>query len=979
MALRCPAAPVGGPSRSRDADLCRFGAGSTENAGGRCASPSRSERPQRLSQSSRPSRPPALVAESIPPPSSQSGGTPPSSIPKWCLKRMPSKRVTTSAATTVLISSVLIFHPAFVARASAVPPRSASPPSSGISSGDKGKQRQWPDSGEASIERPTGRRSLFTQNVLDAAGRTHPFPDPYVPVHIAAARDPSQKVLAGRFASDRGVSGAAALDPRSVGGPLDDVDDALPRGSSISGGHGSGRGRDMATESDFDAQLSLGSVKPLRVDRLVKRASGSQIFSLPSSYPSTIASSWSRPERSVWFQSKAIIITSIFLAIFIVLFIGAAVFLRDRKDDEFLEETDEAQFEWMRSERVQAGLAVDGSSGDKEKEISKRRKRSRVKNALGMGKSNKNKLEGQPRPSVDREPSTGSSSAVRRGSHLVSRWTRISAKKKSDSRETFVASDTVSFHSNRSHRRPALGRPSPPEQVEITYDDAPSGDTHLASQQQDAFPSDALGLGESAPSSPMSAKHRRGSDVQSLRPPPTPPPHDPSMPPSGAGEARHSGGSRGPTTSSCRALDRDDFDAADEAEAAAEEHRAQQLPPAYISSGTTGGTDPRTGGRFGGSSASTNLPSAAASALAQGDRKRGLPPPEERDSDIPAEVLAAVLHGIDEQEDAGCVANRATTSRDTVHVAVDDKETLGALFAAASMPGPTPGSAHAEEAMVPAYASSAVAAADSATFPSAPHMPSAPELAVDHDGFEVADEGGEPSDPGASESFVAPEGKGKGKVGTGKLPAPPRPVDTVFSPFDQPYRLTGAPNSSNASLSSPPGTPFRSRSRSSTSPNNSAGGLEGTAKGKQPIEGSSAHASDKQREAEAELAHYLASTPADLLHLEETSGGVVGAAPSRTAASAPAFESLPAYDRTNSSQPLLLPTAPAIDEFEATAFASSSGSSLLAPSSPWLNGDEQPHASPGLIDGTDTVPVAPCAPSVPFSPSAPELDERENS
>lgn len=39
---------------------------------------------------------------------------------------------------------------------------------------------------------------------------------------------------------------------------------------------------------------------------------------------------WNYEERSVWFQRKAILIVSIFLAIFIVLIIGFAVFLRDR-------------------------------------------------------------------------------------------------------------------------------------------------------------------------------------------------------------------------------------------------------------------------------------------------------------------------------------------------------------------------------------------------------------------------------------------------------------------------------------------------------------------------------------------------------------------------------------------------------------------------------------------------------------------------
>ncbi|KAL9932871.1 hypothetical protein V8E36_008126 [Tilletia maclaganii] len=55
--------------------------------------------------------------------------------------------------------------------------------------------------------------------------------------------------------------------------------------------------------------------------------------SVAAAAAAAVTSSWTPRERSDLFQRKAIIITSVFLAIFIVLIIGCAVFLRDRKYD----------------------------------------------------------------------------------------------------------------------------------------------------------------------------------------------------------------------------------------------------------------------------------------------------------------------------------------------------------------------------------------------------------------------------------------------------------------------------------------------------------------------------------------------------------------------------------------------------------------------------------------------------------------------
>ncbi|EPQ27109.1 uncharacterized protein PFL1_05391 [Pseudozyma flocculosa PF-1] len=715
---------------------------------------------------------------------------------------------------------------------------------------------------------------------------------------------------------------------------------------------------------------------------LVERATVSQGYQLPSSYPSSIASSWSRPERSVWFQSKAIIITSIFLAIFIVLFIGAAVFLRDRKDDEFLEESDEAQFEWMKSERVQAGLAVDGSSGDQEneggraggqgrggeRESKTKRRKDKVKKAFGLGRSKEKDGAaegGDPASTVDREPSSGSSTAVRRGRYLAARWARVPTRKKAgDSRETFVgSSDTASIRSSRSNRRPALGPPATSDRVEITYDDRHSDD-RSAGTLAGTTQSDVRSRAGRSASSASSAERRADPDAHSLRPPPTPPPHSDAalvQQPAGPRQSRDSASGVAPSPGPAnRVLDQDDFAAVDEAEAVADDdRRAQQLPPAYISSGPAASSQPPTSGAMGVSRASGA--EAMEAALSRGDLKRGLPPPEHRDPNLPAEVLGMVLRDLEEEQaalDRLAEAQGLPASANTAHIAVDDKETLSALYAAASRPAAMPGhtyssglgQAPAEEegGSAPAYASGAVVTAEAGSSAPPALAPSAPQVDVDHDGFEVVDEDGagqirEPLAPPPPLPMPStPMGKGKGKLdtglgsgateaGLGLLPAPPKPVDTAFSPFDQPYRPLGPPNPS-APPSPLPGTPrtSQSRSRSQTSlpmsspssrPRSSSGqepsgataelGPPGPdAKGKQPVEGASSAAaqSAKQQEAEAELAQYIASAPADLVgrtaHGEDLPGS----------ASAPMFESLPVYNRTDSSQPLLMPTAPAISD-----------------------------------------------------------------
>lgn len=101
------------------------------------------------------------------------------------------------------------------------------------------------------------------------------------------------------------------------------------------------------------AAIPTYTATPSRHTYAVATGSGRNII-VPSAYASSIASSWDPRHRSIWFQRKAVIITSIFLAIFIVLIIGAAAFIRDKREAEAEGEvdiSDEAALKRMKEER----------------------------------------------------------------------------------------------------------------------------------------------------------------------------------------------------------------------------------------------------------------------------------------------------------------------------------------------------------------------------------------------------------------------------------------------------------------------------------------------------------------------------------------------------------------------------------------------------------------------------------------------------
>ncbi|GAC97914.1 hypothetical protein PHSY_005502 [Pseudozyma hubeiensis SY62] len=710
---------------------------------------------------------------------------------------------------------------------------------------------------------PASSRDVTHQFSLaqDTVATIRPFSNSNIPSDVQLldslhAQRPPQPVA--QPASSRQATLLSQHDHASSS--MDAIDDQLPEHLHASSLH-----QQYARQIDDEPNLFVerDALQPSTDSSAVSTRSLSKVthsgqrYSLPSSYPSSIASSWSRPERSVWFQQKAIIITSIFLAIFIVLFIGAAVFLRERKFDDELEGLDDEEALARIEERMTMGRFSDPAEKDD--------------GNVGDGKSRRRFRLGRKRSEKDgsdpdlSQPSSGSSSAVKRKRHLVSRWTRGNLRNSDDTMRG--VSDTASIRSGRSARRVALGNVRTGEEtVEITYDD----DGAEAQRTVD-----------------------NNGGPESERPRSPPPPHpdnenasasSPSGGRSTSAVERHGGDASGVEESrrSPRRvlLDDSDFQAAD----AAETHHpegTQYMPPAYIPSGS------------GGASGSAYDGAAVANAIALGDAKHGIPSPAERDPTISPEVISAALaHGRpsasqDEHEPSGPVAG---------HVATDDKAVLGALSAAASMPSaPAVDGGTSAPAYVASHASGVGSSAAAAG-------PSAPDMEVDGDGFEIAP--AEEVDVDATRlrslETEAQAGKGKAKQAqtSSMLPAPPSAVEPAFSPFDQPYRSAGPPGAR-----SPSSLPGR---RSTDDPNALM----------------SQRKSEKQKEAEQEqqLAQLVASRPdaTDVPTYErmESAASAPPLAEDDSVVSgsvADAAEHLPAYAQRRKSTTAPAATAPSHD------------------------------------------------------------------
>ncbi|SJX65755.1 uncharacterized protein SRS1_16314 [Sporisorium reilianum f. sp. reilianum] len=726
---------------------------------------------------------------------------------------------------------------------------------------------------------------------------------------------------------------------------IDDVDDSLPEhlydSPALHRQYARSYDDDSAAGGDLDVStmtqdLELDTNPSPAFSEALKRATQSaHRYSLPSSYPSSIASSWSRPERSVWFQQKAIIITSIFLAIFIVLFIGAAVFLRERKFDDELAGLDDEEA----LQRIEERMTMGRFSEPVEKDSDSPSGGGKFKRRFRLGSKRSEKDGNNPDSS---QPSSASSSAVRRKRHLVSRWTRGNLR---DSNDTMRGvSDTVSVRSGRSARRAALGDPrTPQESVEITYD------TDGAEVPRTNRESDGTGAGNDA---------RNSTDaLVADRPRSPPPPH-----PDNASRRQESSSSEGRSSSNADAahrtrpsgsdasvqsprrvlLDDSDFQAADAAETQHNEMR--HMPPAYIPSGS------------GGLSGSSYDGAAVAAAIARGDAKHGIPPPEERDSTVSHEVISAVLA---QPPAASRHAYEPATGPVAAHIATDDKAVLGALSAAASMPSAP---AVDRDVSAPAYgAREGSAAGGSSNVASAPSAaaagPSAPDLEADADGFEVvppaAIASGSTTQTGFADEKAASKGKGKQVQSESLLPAPPTAVEPAFSPFDQPYRSAGPPGS-NAPTSPPSGRVSPPLGRTSTSDAPSA-----------PM---SPRKSEKQREAEQEqqLAQLVASRPDGMdVPRYESVDGDAARGPSAPPLLADAAEG---DEGAAAEQVVRRDHLPAYEQRRRSVVAASAAAAAERTSQP-----ESAH--PGASAATAS--SAPSAPSVPSAPSAPPASDDE--
>nr|CDI56135.1 putative protein [Melanopsichium pennsylvanicum 4] len=636
-------------------------------------------------------------------------------------------------------------------------------------------------------------------------------------------------------------------------------------------------------------------------------------YSLPSTYASSIASSWSRPKRSVWFQQKAIIITSIFLAIFIVLFIGAAVFLRERKFDDELANLDDGEALARIEERMTMGRFSDPIEKQDERDAP----RQSFKKKLKLGR---NKARDKDQSLLD--PSSGSSSAIRRKRHLVSRWTLINLR---DTNDTIRAtSDTASIRSGHSARQAALGDPRAQENVQITYH---SHAPEIPGTDADAHNALHLGSNDIANTSNSLSDQPTTSDRRPRSPPPPHPDGDSSEVRSSSSDPDNTNAESDARSPRRIALDDSDFQAAD-----AHDDMLRHMPPAYIPSGSGAGS-------------SYDPAEALAAALVRGDAKHGIPPPEQRDPGVSPQVINAVLtDAVSASQSEECESVGPTTA----HVATDDKAVLGALRDGASMPS-APCTA---EASAPAYGVSIQegvgGSSDSESGSVATPSPSAPALELDTDGFEVP-----PTLPCASTSDAPIDekrqfGKGKGKQASTLstlLPEPPRPVETAFSPFDEPYRDTSPPRTSVPPLS--PG-------RISASIDASAETVSALPAGASD-DVVSARKSDKQKEAEQEqqLAALVASRPEDVPRYERhgPSAPVLDDEAVRGPATpSKRLEHLPAYEsrRRRSSVAVLAQAR------------------LASTCSP---------ATPDTPSGQDGSTAAPCAPSTPSAPP-PEGDEK---
>ncbi len=684
----------------------------------------------------------------------------------------------------------------------------------------------------------------------------------------------------------------------------------------------------------------------------------------------SVPPSWEAPERSVWFQQKTIFIVSIFLAIFIVLFIGATVFLRDRRYDVDDDETDE-----------QAILRImEGRGKEQEKRLASARRvdaRDGEEDGGGGGAADDGgdaaAAAAAADPALDEKEGDGGK--VRRGLRKpATRWIRATAgagatayaflrhgkksrrsangsindssssrgqlssfgeKKNELSSSSIERTRTYSTDSRRAagadgngaiaggrastdsrgslrsgsasitgstssgaHRRSAgaqaglrqrrAGTRRPPrlgngegERVEISYDDPPPNPPSLR-----VVTSGSSGLGSADGAAPNGSSNghsrpRGGSsgaeaddDSFADAPPPSGPSDSALLPPPSA-----SSGSNGSSAGRGVTLDTSDITAADAHFAGrtgvvgGEELGEEAFPPAYLSATQRASLSAAPGQTATGAAAATAAALAAAATTEQKvDAAIELSRSDVQGSSSAPQAFNGAGSSSLAMMDDGSSGGEASSSN-VAHIATDEKSLLASLSAGASQPSRP---AVAEPDAAPLYES---APAQSSSAP--PHVPTAPELDLDHEGFEQLDgsaseDYSSPSRPSAPSDSKSGSGKGKAPS---FLPAPPQPTAPAFSPFDQPYSPAWPPRQGQPMPSAPSRAPSQRSVAPSAPPPPAA---EGRAAG-----GSAAK--EKEREAAQERA-------------------LIASAPSEFAAMTPGA-TLPAYNKLTSE-----PTAPTLDD-----------------------------------------------------------------
>ncbi|KAK0554571.1 hypothetical protein OC846_002047 [Tilletia horrida] len=565
---------------------------------------------------------------------------------------------------------------------------------------------------------------------------------------------------------------------------------------------------------------------------------------------------WAPRSRSVWFQKRAIIITSVFLAIFIVLIIGCAVFLRDRKydiSDEDLQAEEEEEIKWeeqgvpehererMRAEREDMWVRreMERKEASRLAKMEKRAEKQEAKRRKKLGLSPTATGTTPPPPTETLSKDAHSTSIQTR--FIAGRWARNrlqtairvvrpshAVKQRSSSTSTTVsknASGTPGLaslsslnpsSSNQDHTtdEPSTLRDStdPDPASTASTDSAP-----IIQQTASEPPADTTSRSTDDPTPQESSTPRVNADdqIQQIQEELFPPAYIPSTSQEAIGGVGGSS-SVGPLASSSRRgdekrrmidadleQDRDRQYGQSAEDAEREEERRRLAIEQRLFAAGLGDDDDDVRLEDGLAPPPPLIPHAHGSA-ATGPG-----------SSSPSQTLGSAWNASD-GEGSGLASRQRNHSGfthaaslnatpSTAHVATDEKAVLRALDQARDAPTPSqPSHSHYHSGPASSPSPSALAASGDAL------APTAPALAVDADGFEVLDElhAGPPSEYGPSSSSQAPPttparssqpSASTPSSSTSFLPAPPRPQIPGWSEFDEPYRTAaGMPSTQPA-------------------------------------------------------------------------------------------------------------------------------------------------------------------------------------